>query len=154
MVGAGYQWNQPHDEGWELSVPSSWFPGKGKGLEVKAVTNGNNLISHSNVMSHAHAQSCLTLCHSIGLWFNRLLCPWNFPGKNTGVGCHLLLQEIFLTQGLNPRLLCLLHCRQVLYLLSHQGILPNEPLLKTQKVGIQRASGLANTRRFGKREQK
>ena len=32
----------------------------------------------------------------------RLLCPWNFPGKSTGVGCHFLLQGIFLTQGLNP----------------------------------------------------
>ena len=31
------------------------------------------------------------------------------PGKNTGVGCHALLQGLFLTQGLNPRLLCLLH---------------------------------------------
>ena len=37
---------------------------------------------------------------------SRLLCPWDFPGKNIGVGCHLLLQGIFLTQGLN---LCLLH---------------------------------------------
>ena len=33
---------------------------------------------------------------------HRLLCPWDFPGKNTGVGCHSLLQGIFLTQGLNP----------------------------------------------------
>ena len=47
-----------------------------------------------------------------------LLCPWDFPGKNTGVGCHFLLQEIFPTQGLN---LGLLHCRQTLYRLSHQG---------------------------------
>ena len=39
----------------------------------------------------------------------RLLCPCNFPGKNTGVGCHFLLQEIFLTQGSNPCLLNLLH---------------------------------------------
>ena len=31
-----------------------------------------------------------------------LLHPWDFPGKSTGVGCHFLLQEIFLTQGLNP----------------------------------------------------
>ena len=35
----------------------------------------------------------------------RLLCPRDFPGKNTGRGCHFLLQEIFLTQGLNPHLL-------------------------------------------------
>ena len=41
-----------------------------------------------------------------------------FPGKNTGVGCHFLLQEIFPTQGLNPGLP---HCRQMLYHLSHQG---------------------------------
>ena len=44
-----------------------------------------------------------------GLWLARLFCPWDFPGKNTGVGCHFLLQGIFLTQGLNPCLLCRLH---------------------------------------------
>ena len=37
-----------------------------------------------------------------GLYPIRLLCPWNSPGKNTGVGCHFLLQGIFLIQGLNP----------------------------------------------------
>ena len=46
-------------------------------------------------------------------------CPWNSPGKNTRVGCHSLLQRIFLTQGLN---LGLLHCRQILYCLRHQAI--------------------------------
>ena len=39
----------------------------------------------------------------------RLLCSQNFPGKNTGAGCHFLLQDIFLTQRWNPCLLCLLH---------------------------------------------
>ncbi|KAM7244171.1 hypothetical protein CapIbe_004779, partial [Capra ibex] len=34
----------------------------------------------------------------------RLLCPWDSSGKNAGVGCHSLLQGIFPTQGLNPRL--------------------------------------------------
>ena len=43
-----------------------------------------------------------------GLYPARLLCPWDSPGKNTGVGCHALLQGIFLTQGSNPHLLCLL----------------------------------------------
>ena len=38
----------------------------------------------------------------------RLLCPWNFPGKDTRAGYHFLLQEIFQTQGSNPCLLCLL----------------------------------------------
>ena len=50
-----------------------------------------------------------------GLQPARLLCPWDFSGKNTGVDCHLLLQGIFPTQGLNPHLLCLLHCRRILY---------------------------------------
>ena len=44
-----------------------------------------------------------------GLQSARLLCPWHFPGKNTGGGCHALLQGIFPTQGLNLCLLCLLH---------------------------------------------
>ena len=35
----------------------------------------------------------------------RLLCPWNFPSKNTGAGCHFLLKGIILTQGWNPGLL-------------------------------------------------
>ena len=45
----------------------------------------------------------------------RLLCPWDFSGKNTGVGCRFLLQGLFLTQGANWHLLCLLHCRWILY---------------------------------------
>ena len=40
-----------------------------------------------------------------GLKPTRLLCPWNSPGKNPGVGCHALLQEVFPTQESNPCLL-------------------------------------------------
>ena len=47
----------------------------------------------------------------------RLLCPWDFPGKDTGVGCHFLLQGIFPTQGLN---LGLPHCKQILYWVSYK----------------------------------
>ena len=43
----------------------------------------------------AWAQLCPTVLWSHGLKPDRLLCPWDFSGKNTGVGCHLLLQEIF-----------------------------------------------------------
>ena len=59
------------------------------------------------------AQLCPTLC-------NPMDCspPWNFLGKNTGVGCHSLIQGIFLSQGSN---LGLPRCRQILYLLSRQG---------------------------------
>ena len=53
-----------------------------------------------------------------GLQPTRLLCPWDSPGKNTGVGCHALLQGTFPTLGSNPGLL---HCRWILYHLSHQG---------------------------------
>ena len=49
----------------------------------------------------------------------RLLCQCNSLGKNTGVGCHFLLQGIFLIQGSNPGLL---HCRQILYSRSHQPV--------------------------------
>ena len=54
-----------------------------------------------------------------GLEPTRPLCPWNSPGKKTGVGCHSLLQGIFPTQGLN---LGLLHCQQIFYCLNcHWG---------------------------------
>ena len=43
----------------------------------------------------------------------RLFCPWNFPGKNTGVEYHFLLQGIFPTQGSNSILICT--GRQILY---------------------------------------
>ena len=49
---------------------------------------------------------------------NGLHSPWNSPGQNTGVGSRSLLQGIFPTQGSNPGLL---HCRRILYRLSHQG---------------------------------
>ena len=59
---------------------------------------------------------CMSLVHACGLSHSvlsaslqsaRLLCPWDSPGRDTGVGCHFLLQGIFLTQGSNS-LLCLL----------------------------------------------
>ena len=62
--------------------------------------------------------SRVQLCYPTDCKPTRLFHPSYFPGKNAGVGCHFLLQEIFPTQGLNPGLL---HCRQTLYHLSHQG---------------------------------
>ena len=68
---------------------------------------------------HIHMSACMLshVCLFLTPWTvaTRILCPWHFPGKNTGVGCHLLLQDIFLTQELNLCLLCLLHWRQILY---------------------------------------
>ena len=51
--------------------------------------------------------------------YSRLHYPWDSLGKNTGVGCHAFLQGIFLTQGLNSHLLCLLHWQE--------GSLPQAP---------------------------
>ena len=52
--------------------------------------------------------------------------PWDFPGKNTGAGCHFLLRGIFPTQGSNPHLPCLLCHRQILYHLSYPGPVPGQ----------------------------
>ena len=76
---------------------------------------------------------CVCVCVSVCELLSHVqvfLTPWmvasqappsiESPDKNTGVGCHSLLQGIFLTQGLNPGLL---HCRRIFYHLSHQGSL-------------------------------
>ena len=65
-----------------------------------------------------------------GLQPARLLHPWDFPGKNTGVGCHFLLQGIFPTQGQNPDLP---HCRQIVYCLNHQGSLKRWRIMCSNK---------------------
>ena len=55
-----------------------------------------------------------------GLQPVKFLCPWTFSGKNTGVGGHFLIQRVFLTQGPNSHLLCLLHWQADSLPLSHQ----------------------------------
>ena len=63
-----------------------------------------------------------------GLQPARLLCPWNFPVKNTGVGCHFLLQRIFLTWGSNPG-----HRQIAEFLPSQADSLPSQPTGKPQQ---------------------
>ena len=63
----------------------------------------------------------------------RLLCPWNSPGKNTGVGSYPLLQGIFLTQGLNSSLL---HCGQILYSFEP----PGKPKLNLEATNLPKTS--------------
>ena len=99
---------------------------------LEILQNGRNLrglvfLEHEKQCWHV-IRECVS--HSImsdslqplGLQPVSLLCPWDSPGKNSGVSCHFLLQRIFLTQGSN---LGLLHCRQIVYRLSHQGNLCN-----------------------------
>ena len=65
------------------------------------------LLSHARLFTTTWIVACTKLLH-----------PWDFRDKSTGVGCRFLLQGIFPTQGSNPGLS---HCRQTLYCLSHQG---------------------------------
>ena len=65
---------------------------------------------------HINCSCCVYVCSATtdslqphGLKPTRLHCSWDFPGKDTGMGCHFLLQGIFLTQGSNPCLFHLLH---------------------------------------------
>ena len=101
-------------------------------------------LSGSNFTVKARAQalqSCPTRL-SATPWTQpaRLLCPWDFPGKHTGVGCHALPQVIFPTQGLNS------HCRQILCTEP-----PGKPIGTVNKE-LQRP--LPDTRQVGRQGQK
>ena len=77
------------------------------------------------------AQLYPTLCNPIDCSPPSSSVHWDFPGKNTGMDCHFLLQGIFPTEGSN---LGLLHCRQILYCLSHQGVtFPSDAMLKPKQ---------------------
>ena len=72
--------------------------------------------------------------HSVmsdSLQLHGLYSPWNYPGQNTGVCSHSLLQGIFPTQGSNPGLP---NCRQILYQLSHKGSPKNKETLDNSLV--------------------
>ena len=67
------------------------------------------------VCMHAYMLSCFSCVLLFAILWTvayQAPLPWDFPGKNTGVGCCALLQKIFPIQGLNPHLL---HCRQILH---------------------------------------
>ena len=94
---------------------------KGYGFTSCATINTVNLRTFSSPLPPKKKNTmCAVLVHSVlsgsfrphGLEPSRLFCPWDSPGKNTGVGCHFLLQGIFPTQGLNPGLP---HCKLILY---------------------------------------
>ena len=72
-----------------LSCLTKWY-------QTHGFWNATNLCIYSSMHSH----SVVSNCCNYGLQPARLLCPWDFPGKNTEVGCHFLLQGNFPTQGL------------------------------------------------------
>ena len=92
-------------------------------------THKTKYTHHAYMLSHSVVSDSL---QPQGLLPARLLCPWDSPGKNTGVHSHSLLLGIFLTQGLNPGLL---HCRCIFYLLSYQGSWQQWVWLQTREKG-------------------
>ena len=73
---------------------------------VGSSTPGQELSGCDSSVSFVHACSVTSVMSGVlqphELQPSMLLCPWDSPGRNTGVGCHALLQGIFLTQGSNP----------------------------------------------------
>ena len=95
----------------------SWqqLKGPGSGVGLRA--------AHRLVLCvYVCVRACSIISNSLrlcGLLPSTLLCPWNSPGENAGVGCPFLLQRIFLTQGSNAHLL---HWQVYSLLLSYLGI--------------------------------
>ena len=100
---------------WLEGRESEWTPGDGDGQGGLACCDSWSRTRLSD-WTELNTCVCMLSCFS-HVWLfatllmivpARLLCPWGSPGKNTGVGCYVLLQRIFLTQGLNLHLLSLL----------------------------------------------
>ena len=74
-----------------------------------------SIISSLADLISSFVHTCSVVSDSLqphGLQPTRLICPWDFPGKNTGVGCHFLLQGIFPTQEWNAHHFCILYLVQ------------------------------------------
>ena len=76
------------------------------------------LITKIQIYICSDTQTCLALCDPMDCIPPGSSVHGIFSSKNTGVGCYFLLQGIFPTQGSN---LSLMHCREILYQLNHQG---------------------------------
>ena len=116
-------------------------------VEINKLVTGQRCQKQFNQLTPCiHMPMCVCVCaqvvsrsHSVesdslgphGLQPTKVLCPWDFPDKNTRVGFHFLLQEIFLNQGLDPGLL---YCRQMLYHLSNWGSLEYQNTGKNTRV--------------------
>ena len=92
--------------------------------------------------------SCAVMSNS--LWLHelqpyRLICPWEFLGKNTGVGCPFLFQEIFPTQGSSQGLL---HCRRILYQATRETQLIYAIIKLSFLLGVQE-TGCSDTSNIG-----
>ena len=81
--------------------------------------NLKNIDKYACVCVYLVTKLCPILCDPMDCSPARLLCLWVFSGKNTGSGCHFLLQGTFSSEGLNPHLL---HWQADSQLQNHQGI--------------------------------
>ena len=124
---SGLQMKEPHTRQvrWPAQVKDMaagvlTFSSKSSGPEQDHVTSSflMQIIIHDSLC--LVAQLCPTLCNPTDCSLPGSSVHGDSPAKNTGVGCHTLLQGIFPTQGSNPGLT---HCRWTLYHLSHQGSL-------------------------------
>ena len=96
-------------------VAGSWRDGTGILLVGTVLGKCQDPSKRRHSLENYYYHYCMHLClvtsvmsdslEPYGLQPSKLLSPWDSPGKNTGVGCHALLQGIFPTQGLNPRIL-------------------------------------------------
>ena len=119
-----------------------------KGLKVQnhslaeVNVNGNVLnFTLEKPLAPPWSVSCSVMSDSLrlhGVEPSRVLCPKDFPGKNTGMGSLSLLQGIFPSQGSNPGLP---HCRWILYQLSHKGN-PNSKDSRQKLIGWLGSDGL------------
>ena len=118
---------QPLSHVWLFLTP--WTVARQASLSFTISRTLFTLMSIESMMPSNHLILCCSLPKTViwstwfwvgltGGWISNQSGVWNSPGKNTEVGGHYLLREIFPTQESNPGLL---HCRQVLYSLSHQG---------------------------------
>ena len=99
---------------WSYLIPVIFGPLLLLTLYLRGNGSSNRTCNFYKVCECVHAkllQSCLTLCDPMDCSPPGKNMGGKNTGKNTGVGCHALLQEIFPTQGLNFHLLCLL-CKQ------------------------------------------
>ena len=113
------KWDEKEAESHSIFLSQGDYPLKGFHFMLNAMPEilekypdahvyvaGNNIMGRSKypyfLRASAYSKYIKSLISKNRLKKNRLLCPWDSPGKNAGVGCHSLLQGIFLTQGSNP----------------------------------------------------
>ena len=102
------------------------------GIEVpEKIRARTTIFLYLKVQRELVAHVCLTHCDPMDC-NARLLCPWNSPGKNTRMGSHSFLQEIFLTQGSNPGFL---YHRQIFFFFLPSET-PGSPFFRLYNLAI------------------